>query len=252
MKKFTRRHYNKKLVALGLSSFMGIGLTSTGFAAWVISKDASEAPEGNVNVAIITDSSVQIKLNSPATEDTENNKWNLNDDFSFDAAKDDNTGRIRWDGTNSEDLKIEISGKLTGAGVDSYELKARVELPAGITNAISKNYIAWKGGIDYASADQTVSVDDNGNFTLTLEFVWGSAFEGVNPSVYYDTEYPYSEEETSAGVKKGKDVEDATMDTEMETFHNAISEGLQLEGEGHPEKYAGTFKVTLIATPTVG
>jgi hypothetical protein len=65
MKKYTRRHYNKKLLALGLSAFMGIGLISTGFAAWVMSKDENVEANGNVNVAVMQDSSISLKLWDP-------------------------------------------------------------------------------------------------------------------------------------------------------------------------------------------
>ena len=106
MRKFTRRHYNKKLVALGMSAFMGIGLTSTGFAAWVMSKDTEKAPEGNVIVSTITDVNMEITVEQASIGS-----------FIFDAARDDNVGRIQWDGENFENLSITIKGTVTNSSI---------------------------------------------------------------------------------------------------------------------------------------
>ena len=240
MKKFTRKHYNKKLVALGLSAFMGIGLVSTGFAAWVMSKDASETPEGNVNVAIITDSSVKIMLDSPATYDDSTKIWALNDDFSFDAKKSDTSGRLRFGSAgNGEDLSITITGYLDGNGDVAYDLTAQVELPEGVAAAIDEGYIAWKGGVDYEHTAQTVALDDDWKFSITLEFVWGDKFAGLNPCEYYDT------------VGAGKEVSDEDMKTQLDAFHAVITTGLteNKDAQDNIEKYTGKFKVTLSATP---
>ena len=234
MKKFTRKHYNKKLVALGLSAFMGIGLVSTGFAAWVMSKDASETPEGNVNVAIITDASVKIELEHPASYNETDKLWTLNDDFSFDARKDDVSGRLRFGGDgNGEDLSITIKGKLEGDGAVDYNLTAKVELPSGVAAAIDAGYIAWKDGVDYEHTAQPVALDGN-KFTLTLEFVWGDKFGGKNPCEYYDNE--------------GKGISEADMQSQLEEFRKTIT-GVDASIGDDMENYTGKFKVTLSATP---
>lgn len=238
MKKFTRKHYNKKLVALGLSAFMGIGLVSTGFAAWVMSKDASEAPEGNVNVAIITDSSLKIILNAEtASYDDSSKIWTLKDEFSFDAKKDDVSGRLRFGGDgNGEDLSIAFSGYLEGDGAVKYDMTAQVELPAGVAAAIDAGYIAWKDGVDYEHTAQPVALDDDNKFTLTLEFVWGNQFGGMNPCEYYDTE------------GKGKEISEADMQSQLEEFRKTIT-GVDASIGDDMENYTGKFKVTLSATP---
>lgn len=238
MKKFTRKFYNKKLVALGLSSFMGIGLTSTGFAAWVMSKDANEAPEGNVNVAVITDASAKIELDEPATYDAQKKLWSLNDAFSFDAKATDNQGRIRFGGTGAgEDLSLTISGYLTGNEGIKYDLTAQVVLPEGVKNALDQGYIAWADGTDYQTT-QTIELSEDDKFTITLSFVWGEKFASMNPSEYYDVH------------ETGKATDDETMNAELAAFHSVISAGLQSKTvEETVEMYSGTFKVLLNATP---
>lgn len=245
MKKFTRKHYNKKLVAFGLSAFMGVGLISTGFAAWVISKDAEEKPEGNVNVAVITDSSVKINLDAPATYDDLTKVWTFNDDFSFDAPKDDVSGRIRYSGPEDggEDLSITFSGYLSGNAGVAYDLTAQVVLPEGVAAALDQGYIAWAPNSDHevVEYDQVteVTVDSEGKFSVTIAFVWGEKFSGVNPSVYYDT--------------TGSTVSDEQMSTELAAFHDVISVGLtETPAEGNVKNsYSGKFTVTLSATPAV-
>ena len=238
MKKFTRKFYNKKLVALGLSSFMGIGLTSTGFAAWVMSKDANEAPEGNVNVAVITDASAKIMLDDPATYDEGKKLWSLNDAFSFDAKTTDNQGRIRFGGAGTgEDLSLTISGYLTGNEGIKYDLTAQVELPQGVQDALAQGYIAWADGVNYQTTT-AVDLSDDDKFTITLSFVWGEKFASMNPSEYYDVH------------ETGKATDDETMNAELSTFHSVISAGLNAKtAEETIESYSGTFKVLLNATP---
>ena len=167
MKRYTRKHYNKKLVALGLSAFMGIGLTSTGFAAWVMSKDAELTPEGNVNVSIIQDASVEITLTDGSYEYA-NSVYTMKDNFYFDSKNDDFEGRIRAtkNQLTSEDLQVTVSGRVVGAEV-VYDLTAKVELPATISNAITAGYLAWDT-IDYSATPVEITIDDAGNFSFII------------------------------------------------------------------------------------
>lgn len=237
MKKFTRKIYNKKLVALGLSSFMGIGLTSTGFAAWVMSKDANETPEGSVNVAVITDASATIKLlDDYATK--EGNTWKLKENFSFNAPEDDIEGRLRSDKTGPKEcLTVTLKG-VVEADV-KYNLTAQIlDLPDGIEAAMTEGYIAWNPEYtDYTSVT-SVDLDESGAFTITLGFVWGVEFGGVNPSIYYD--------EVAEGIAK----DDATMQSELLTFYQIIR-GLSEKPTSFDglSSYNGTFKIQLSASP---
>ena len=241
MKKFTRKFYNKKLVALGLSAFMGIGLISTGFAAWVMSKDANTTPSGNVNVAVITDSSAQIVLTGDVTGDV-NSGWTLNDAFSFDAPTNDNQGRIRFGGAGKgEDLEVTITGQLTGnEGVD-YDLIAQlVEYPQAIKDAIQQEYLEWYSEDTNYTTAKPLSMDAQGNFSMTIRFKWGAKFGWMNPSKYYDEH------------EDGKKILDDVMNAELQAFHKVISAGLTAkQGDETIENYSGVFKVTLTATPTV-
>ena len=209
MKKFTRRHYNKKLLALGMSAFMGVGLVSTGFAAWVMSKEADEEASGNVTISTITDQSASIVLDSTIYTTSGDTKI-LKTAISFNADAKDDEGRLYYSaeqGDTPENLSITVSGRLY-TELD-YELTAELKLPKGILDAIQAGYIAWKNG-NYAFTTEVVpdggseakqeattvviesepgSTDEKGTyrtFSFDIGFTWGEVFGGVNPSMYYD------------------------------------------------------------------
>lgn len=276
MKRYTRKHYNKKLVALGLAAFMGIGLTSTGFAAWVMSQNAKEEVSGNVNVSTMTDASVSIKIyqsdnlgaiwqkdGADATHSGINsgyigtesrnlaelttagysrkeltktdNKYKTTDNFVFDAAVGDKEGRLRVseEPGAGEDLEVKIFGTLEEkSGVD-YTLTAAVTIPESIQAAIAANYLVQ----NTTTIEHSTVTGYENDFVVTISFTWGTAFGGVNPSLYYD------EHQT------GKKVSDADMKTQMETFWKTITGKTFDWSADEPMTYQGNFNVVLSATP---
>ena len=259
MKKFTRKHYNKKLIAFGLCCFMGIGLTSTGFAAWVMSRDAALEPESGVNVAIIEDASVKITLTEGTyTQDETTKVIKLNDDFTFDAIYTDNVGRVRAQSgateEDSEDLSVEVSGKIESAGVP-YDVTAQVALPQGITNAIAAGYLAWDetNGKNYSTA-QKVDVAQDGSFKFTVLLKWGEKFKGMNPCEYYDYDFSLDIEDYDPAVEGtvplGKDVSNDDMQKELTAFWNTMT-GAAEDNTATDKSYSGAFKITINATPAV-
>lgn len=256
MKKYTRKHYNKKLVAFGLCLFMGIGITSTGFAAWVMSRDAEEQATDGVNVAIIEDASVSITLwkldkdGNIVTDSQTNGRvalvkedgkpYALEDDFSFDAKADDNEGRLRASQGSLEDLKVTVKGTLDSKGVD-YDLTAKLTLPDNIQNAITEGYIRLKTTVDGEDYRSGASVDvdaTNGDFTVVLEFEWGEKFNYMNPCEYYDVD--------PIGIA----VSDKDMEAQMLAFRKVIT-GYTDDNDALKTTYTGSFTLTLSATPSV-
>lgn len=249
MKKYTRKHYNKKLIAFGLSLFMGIGITSTGFAAWVMSRDAEEQATDGVNVAIIEDASVEITLwkwvtsgegETPTrvvlTERNENDKLILDDDFSFDSIKGDK-GRLRADENANEDLIVTVNGTVVTNGV-GYDLTATLELPENIQAAIEKGYISLKGNYLTGEKVNLVTVNENNSdFTIVLEFEWGKYFNNMNPCLYYDKD------------PTGMAVSNTDMEAQMLEFRKTML-GLT-DSDDSLKTYAGDFTLTLSATPSV-
>ena len=180
MARLTRNSYKRKIILFGVFVFMSIALISTGFAAWVMSSDAEDTSQGNVSVGIVNDASLKINVT---------NKTGLEAfTFLFEPAAGDNTGRVRLDSIDpkTEQLTFTIEGNITNAEIlatDGFTIE--MLLPAGMQKAIELNYIVAP---ECVSAPKVITVDSEGKFTYTLTFKWGSAFEGINPSLYFDND----------------------------------------------------------------
>ena len=62
MAKLTRKSYQRKAMVVGATAFAGIALVATGFAAWVISSSATKNVQGNVNVGVVSDKSIELTV----------------------------------------------------------------------------------------------------------------------------------------------------------------------------------------------
>lgn len=194
--KLTRKHYNRKILSFGLVLFLAVALLSTGFAAWIMSTGAEEENGGNVSIGAVTDGSLEF------TEV----KWaGDNNLISFDAKENDVTGSIKWDGSNAENLIIEITGKINPKEyLDDLTIVMDMErFPASVKAAADAGYIvlpdcAKEGGVvlvenGVANDGGTVFAavkgadgDDYWTFSYKVIFKWGEKFNGKNPSVHLD------------------------------------------------------------------
>lgn len=212
MAKLTRKSYQRKAMVVGATAFAGIALVATGFAAWVISSSATKNVQGNVQVGTISEKSIEITgVEFKEVDGTRNY-------FSFEPAKDDNTGRVRCDGTNSENLSLKVTGKYSPANyVNSFSIALRMGTVADnvfeadtdaetrLTEAETANYITlpacWKDGVTVKTNAAGIVGEDKGmtitvaeesgkkvaTFTYTIFFAWGSHFNNMNPSLFYDS-----------------------------------------------------------------
>lgn len=221
-KRFTRNSYKRKIILFGIALFMSIALVSTGFAAWIMSTSATEQVGGNVSVGVVTDSSLTIS-NVELTEY----------EFSFEPLATDSTGRVRYDGKNSEVLSATVTGQV-GPVEFLGELRLMLVVPEGVKKAADLGYIVLPecattstetGGI-------LLSVPQNseGNyvFTSTITFDWGEVFGYQNPGEYYDIDVT------------GKGVSDEEVRKTLEDFR-AIVYGYYdefVEGQSSAERLA--------------
>jgi hypothetical protein len=206
--KLTRKAFNRRLIAFALTVLTSVSLTTVGFTTFVVSTDANKSQGGNVEVSTITEASmnfVDVSLGD-------------NPNFVFEAAKDDDTGRIRSDGTNFENLAVTLSGRLEHSQYLDY-IGITLQLPDGIKQAIEDGFICapvcvrndgtrngteigtvgiyydeteetWKevGELKVAErADYTATATGVISFSFTLYFEWGDQFGKMNPSIYFDT-----------------------------------------------------------------
>lgn len=275
MKKLTRKTFSRKFVAIGLSAFLGVGLVSTGFAAWVMSSNATNETNSNVTVATLSDVSMSFQGVS------------IQEDKSivFGAEPGDFSGRLISDGNDDACLSIVINGKITSA-MQLGKLSAKLELPSPVIQAIQAGYIVepdcanpngitlYTPAIENSNTAQYQHPDltrfnfegenrETVSFSFTLKFAWGEKFDGMNPSLYYDynyngktlllegNEYVYD----SAYVGKqmtgtsliypalGKDVSNENMAAQMRTFREMLSGSASSEQTTKLD-----YKLTLTAT----
>jgi hypothetical protein len=193
---------------------MSLALVATGFAAWVLSKDAQVQGEGEVQVGAVKESSIEISAITFA-DDIKN--------FVFEPQEGDTAGRVRNDGTNFENMDITISWQVSNYQIVG-ELFVDFKIPETVHNAIKegfisvpaefvkkdgvdttqvegKNYYVYTYNIGANKAAGSVDVDDYFYYTvtddagvktmqceLTLKFNWGTKFNSLNPGLYYDTD----------------------------------------------------------------
>lgn len=249
MSKVTRKSFKRKKIILGVSLFGGIGLVSTGFAAWVLSAPASKEATTNFSVGVVSDKN--MSFSDPIIYKTGDNNKAADSTFHFEPLASDKEGRVRYDGTNAESLSLTVEGTLSqvqNLGEITGILASSND--ANLNAAITKEYIvapeAFKANAitlydnsvspathsDKFTSSITGEDDLTMSFTYVVEFKWGDAFKGMNPSVYFD------EDEEGKLVPQGSSsstAEEASVAGILTDLH-ALLDGL-------------SFKLTLEATP---
>ena len=210
-KKLTRNAYKRKAILFGLALFLSIGLISTGFATWMMSSSAKSDSSGNVAIGIIQSANVtfeeiQVYRNSEyydAEKDEYGTEVVLVTDlehnleggfFSFEPHLSDLTGRVHSGESEygSESLSLTIKGVVGPIDV-LKDVTISMELPASVQKAVEVGYIeipsvaekdvvlTYGHGLEFAEGSTT-----HLEFEYTLEFKWGSAFNHLNPGIYFD------------------------------------------------------------------
>lgn len=254
MRKLTRRSYNRKLIVFGLAIFLAFGMISTGFAAWLISSAAEKEANSPVEVDKIVDESFELTIDQLDAE----GKWKADaDKISFDAKKDDTTGRVQFqeNGENDggEQLELLLSGTVTNIAAlgmqpetDTRSIKIDIALPDTLLAAITANYltasyVVGEVATPITAATTTVWVaptataDGEGTFSVTLKFGWGEEFNFKNPCEYYDLD------------ETGKAVTDTDMKAELEAFRLTLVGPLTGDENALTKPYTGTIAFTVTA-----
>lgn len=205
MARITRKSFRRKKVVLGLCMFASVALISTGFAAWILSADATKDNGGQLGVGVVNDRSVKLNVEWPT------------ETFRFDSKDNDTEGRLKYDTNHpneKEMLAITIKGYVSNAEyldhitaelTVSNEVKAAAETdkyielpecdstPITITNndlgTIDTDLYTLTEE-DLASSEYQESGLQAGakicRFSYKVEFKWGEKFGNKNPGEYYD------------------------------------------------------------------
>lgn len=221
----TRNSFKRKAIIFGVMIFMSIALISTGFAAWIISTNKDGEATGNIQVGVISEKNIQVldvKLSATS--------------FEFEPAKDDNNGRLRWDGSKHEILSTTVTAYVTNTQyLKELNIKLDLSEAVGVQNAATSKYInlptcvtavnvkdthlaglgagedfQYNESKKYSDLTETEKAACGTIKKLTYEitFTWGEKFGNVNPSLYYDA--------------AGKSISDAAMKAEMLTFRKTM------------------------------
>lgn len=233
----TKKSGQRKAFAVGIAAFASVCLIATGFAAWVISAKAEKKETGNVDIGKV--SSADVKIEVDQEDKTHTGVLTATNNFSFNPDKDDNSGRVRFDGTNAENRELHLSGKVGPQRfVTSFKIRldiAKQEIKDGkkewvADEAANARFKAAKDatyiglpdcfGTDvelYGTSayveDTSPNKDNNAKatFNYDIAFTWGDKFGGQNPGRYYD------ENET------GKAVSDADVSKTLNEFYKALT-----------------------------
>ena len=221
--KLTRRSYKRKIIVFGMLLFVSIALISTGFAAWIISQGSSNETTGNVEVGVVTDKSLDIinltfdadynvtyedngegvilpKRNVVTYEQLTDKTNPKAIGFAFQPQYGDYSGNVQFDAADkAEALKIEINGTITTAS-SLLDMWVLLEVPESMRVAVEKGYIQLPEAATLDVEGKLIGVkiptdnfgiiDSNNQrtFKYTVEFKWGTFFNGKNPGVYFDSE----------------------------------------------------------------
>ena len=229
----TKKSGQRKAFAVGIAAFASVCLIATGFAAWVISAKAEKTETGNVNIGKVSSADVKITV---AQEDGTTGVLTAENGFSFNPDATDDSGRVRFDGTNAEKRKLHLNGTV-GPQRFVTSFKIRLDITTGkdekgnpvknaeanhrFKDAATAKYIVLPPcfdtdvelyGTQYYVEDTSPNKgnDATATFAYDIAFSWGDKFGGQNPGRYYD------ENET------GKKVSDADVSKTLNEFYNAL------------------------------
>lgn len=159
-------------IILGASiSFGVVSVVTVASAAFVVTGGNTDGSfDASVSVGTVTDKRLTMKVE--LTESV----------ISLDARSGDNSGNWQWDGTNSQDLTVTASIKVTG----DPTLWTGVKITA-TGNLISGGYLAFTE----VTVPQGSHPDQTGpGASITLEqeltVAWGNLFGSNNPTDYFD------------------------------------------------------------------
>lgn len=227
----TKKSGQRKAFAVGIAAFASVCLIATGFAAWVISAKAEKKETGNVDIGKVSSADVKITV---AQEDGTTGVLTAENGFSFNPDAKDESGRVRFDGTNAEKRKLHLNGTVGPQRfVTSFKIRLDITTDTDKDGNPVKNAAANQRFKDAATAGYIVlptcfdndvelyntaaytkdsSTDNNAKatFKYDIAFSWGDKFGGQNPGRYYD------ENET------GKKVSDADVSKTLNEFYNAL------------------------------
>lgn len=155
MAKLTRKSYKRKKIAFAAVILGGVALVSSGFAAWVLSANATKNTTGVTTVGTVKDNSlsmsIELQYQNPVTKDWEKQTSTSEEiatgTFDFDPTYEDvrKAGqRVYNDGQLFERLTLRYVVTVSSKTNDSFDkLNVKMFETGGenVNNAVKKNYV---------------------------------------------------------------------------------------------------------------
>lgn len=245
MAKLTRKSYKRKKVAFAAILLGGVALVSSGFAAWVLSNDTKGDATGNVTVGEIVDNNLSMTV---ALKGSDSKNSGV---FSFDAAKDDNGGRVRSNGTDYANLSLTYTVTITSKTNNLNKLTVKMtetestnnsdkttKVSNKVSTAVTNKWIVaptcMANVTEITVGNPTGDTDKGYTWTVDYEvaFTWGTAFGSENPSLFFD-----DSEKTDGASESPKKGTDYTMEEVTAILQNL-----------HTVLDGATFKLDFAAT----
>lgn len=213
----------RKTMTLVLCLLAALALVSVGFASWVISVDAKGTKTGNIVVDTVEDKRVEIQVSLTAP------------DFIFGGPTSEQMTGISnpWLTNNNEKtevLKVTANVKVLKKGTTTPVDLTSNQVQFEVVDNATSGYAAATGTKKYIVAPSVAAEltkgENAGEYTVTIEFKWGTAFEvtpgsgGVNPYIYYN-----KLEATDENAQKAVD----TL-TELNTLLTGVTYKLTITG----------------------
>ena len=210
-RRLTRNAYRRRVIAFAAVIFASIALISTGFATWMMSSNAKSENNGNVNVGIIENANLEFtKIELYKNEEyydattfeykvRETLVTTLDTDlagftFTFEPKLSDVSGRVHYGESEfgPESMTMKIKGVIGPVDI-LKNVTITFDVPAGVLEAVNHGYIVLPNvvntpavltlgnGLEFVDGSTT-----DLQFEYEIAFEWGTAFNGMNPGLYFD------------------------------------------------------------------
>ncbi|MBR3618100.1 MAG: hypothetical protein IKN46_05420 [Acholeplasmatales bacterium] len=227
----------KRTLGLIIAGVAAASMVGTGFAAWVITANATAEETGQFAVDVVENKGIEIDAEFGSNEGTIN----------FFGPTSANTGWLTVTGDTREklDTDLTIGFTYTDSTAEDFNIKFTFEGSDEYAAALAANYIVapvltvGETTITSGTAVALNSIDSTGSITLNIEFGWGAVFGSKNPYEFYNT-FKYgdkvNQEANAAPVK------DDNGTTDIQTVAETDLTGLHALNNA-------TFKIIIEVTP---
>lgn len=182
-----------KKISMLLSVLAFVLLTSVGFAAWVITGDAKADKTGNITTEAVYDN--RIKMTIELVEATSGAGTNIH--YGKPSSTNiEGSWLLADSATKVQNLSVKVKITIT----NWVDIKDRINVAGNITvtsvaSETGKNYSdaqTYKDAQLLGDLPGTITINNSefvagsGVVEKTLNFTWGTAFDGQNPYTYYN------------------------------------------------------------------